>query len=317
MKIVIVGAGAIGRLFGALLSRGGHKATLVEPNQEIVESINRQGIGIMDIGQQDPDAASFVPAQAVSDPSTLSECDLVLLAVKSFDTLTAVKSVVHLIDKDSPVISIQTGLGNLEVMEKVVPRQAIIGGFTFMAATSLGAAKIRHGGIGKTYLGELDGIITPRLTEISNQLNQCGIQTSPVQRIIGRLWCKIIVYSAINPVSAILRVNNGSLLDRMESITLMKRLVDEGKEVAKAYSIDLVYPDLYELLFDACRKTSDNLSSMLQDMLNEKRTELDAQNGALCCYGEKKNIFLPTHRTIVELVKLMGKYREPAGTSIV
>jgi len=185
MKIVIVGAGAIGRLFGALLSRGGHEVTLVEPDQEIVESINRQGIGIMDIGQQDPDAASFVPAQAVSDPAVLSECDLVLLAVKSFDTLTAVKSVAHLIGKDCPIITIQTGLGNLEVMEKVVPRQAIIGGFTFMAATSLGSAKIRHGGIGKTYLGELDGIITPRLTEISEQLNQCGIQTSPVHRIMA------------------------------------------------------------------------------------------------------------------------------------
>lgn len=317
MKIVIVGAGGIGRLFGALLSRGGHEITVVELDLEVIDSINRQGIGIMDIGQQDPDAATFVPAKAVSDPSLLSECDLVLLAVKSFDTLTAVKSVAHLIGEDSPIISLQTGLGNLEVMEKIVPRQAIIGGFTFMAATSLGPSRIRHGGIGKTYLGELDGIITPRLTEISKQLNQCGIQTSPVHRITGRLWCKIIVYSAINPVSAILRVNNGSLLDRMEAITLMKRLIDEGKEVAEAYSIDLVYHDLYELLFDACRKTSNNLSSMLQDMLNEKRTEIDAQNGALCRYGEEKNIFLPTHQTIVELVKLMKKQREQEGTSIV
>jgi len=93
----------------------------------------------------------------------------------------------------------------------------------------------------------------------------------------------------------------------MESINLMKKLIDEGKAVAEAYAIDLVYSDLYDLLFDACRQSADNLSSMLQDMINSKRTEIDAQNGALCYYGEQKNISLPTHQTIVQLVKLIEK----------
>ena len=97
--------------------------------------------------------------------------------------------------------------------------------------------------------------------------NRCGIETQMVKRIIGRLWCKVITYSAINPVSAILQVPNGSLTSKMESITLMKRLLDEGRAVANACSIELVYPDLYELLFDACETSANNLSSMLQDIL--------------------------------------------------
>jgi 2-dehydropantoate 2-reductase len=88
----------------------------------------------------------------------------------------------------------------------------------------------------------------------------------------------------------------------------MKRLIDEGKAVAEAYAIDLVYPDLYELLFDACTQSANNLSSMLQDILNRKRTEIDAQNGALCRYGEQKNVELPTHQTVVQLIKLMERW---------
>ena len=129
-----------------------------------------------------------------------------------------------------------------------------------------------------------------------------------IRRIIGRIWCKVIVYSAINPVSAILRVKNGMLLEKMESINLMKRLIDEGQMVADAHSIDLVYHDLYDLLFDACKRTSDNLSSMLQDILNNNRTEIDNLNVALCQYGEEKGINLPTHHTMVQIVKLLEKW---------
>jgi 2-dehydropantoate 2-reductase len=126
-----------------------------------------------------------------------------------------------------------------------------------------------------------------------------------VKEIIGRLWCKVITYSAINPVSAILQVPNGALTSKMESITLMKRLLDEGREVANAHAINLVYPDLYEVLFDACARSSNNLSSMLQDILNEVPTEIDAQNGAICRYAEEYGISVPTHRTMVELIKLL------------
>jgi 2-dehydropantoate 2-reductase len=126
-----------------------------------------------------------------------------------------------------------------------------------------------------------------------------------VKRIIGRLWCKVITYSAINPVSAILQVPNGSLTSKMESITLMKRLLDEGRAVANSCSIELVYPDLYELLFDACEKSSNNLSSMLQDILNEVPTEIEAQNGAICRYAEEHGVSVPTQQTMVELIRLL------------
>ena len=193
MKIVIVGGGAIGRLFTAILGRGGHEVILAEIQKKIVDAINQQGVGIMDAGVEDPDAVSFIPAQAVQNPVEISHCDFVLLAVKSFHTLAAVKSISHLINKDVPILSLQTGLGNLETIEKVIPKQAIIGGFTFMSATALGDVRVRHGGVGKTYIGELDGTISSRLRKFHGILQECGIEVSMVKEIVGRLWCKVIV----------------------------------------------------------------------------------------------------------------------------
>lgn len=309
MKIVIVGGGAIGRLFGVYCSKGGHQVTIVEPRSDVVQAINENGLAMMELGASSPDSLPHYTASAVDDAAAITECDLVLLAVKSFDTLQAIKQAAHLITENSPVISLQTGLGNIEIMERVVDRRHIIGGFTFMAATALSPGVVRHGGTGKTYIGELEERLSERVTALAEVFTKCGIPCTPVKRIIGRLWCKVIVYSAINALSSVLRVKNGQLLEQMESVTLLKRLIDEGKKIALANAVDLVFPDLYELLFEACKKTSGNLSSMLQDVLNHKDTEINAQCGALAAFGKESGINAPTQETMTELVKLIEKHQ--------
>lgn len=307
MNIVILGAGAVGRLFGVYLGLGGHQVTLINPHREVVDVINSQGLGFMEERTTDPDAVSYVPATAVTSAGEIRETELTLLAVKSYDTLEAVQAASHLINDTAPIITLQTGLGNLELLEKVVKKEQIIGGFTFMAAASLGPGIVRQGGSGKTYLGELSGSMSKRVQSLAELFTDTGLVSTPVQRIIGRLWCKVIVFSAINALSAVLQVKNGRLLESMEAITLMKRLIDEGRGVARAHAIDLVFQDLYEVLFDACRRTDQNISSMLQDILSGNRTEIDAQCGALVRYGEQAGVATPTQQTMVELVRLMEK----------
>ncbi|MEN8188506.1 MAG: 2-dehydropantoate 2-reductase [Thermodesulfobacteriota bacterium] len=309
MKIVIVGGGAIGRLFAAFLARGGHDLTIIDSNKEVVEGINREGVALMELGESNPDLVSRRPVKAANDPSTVNQCDLVLLTVKSQATLTAASSIAHLVSEKSPILTLQTGLDNIEILEKLFDSNFILAGFTFMSATSLGPSRVRHGGMGKTYLGELNGGFSPRLELICKEFIHCGIMSQMVHRILGRLWCKVIVYSAINPLSSILRIPNGHLLTKMESVTLMKRLLDEGTRVAEAASIDLVYPDLYELLFDACKQSAGNLSSMLQDLLDDRATEIDALNGAICRRGEEYGVATPTHHTMVQLIKLLERWK--------
>ncbi len=305
MRIVIVGGGAIGRLFGSFLVRGGNEIILIDIDQKTLGALQAKGIGLIEDNADHPEEATSFPVRALSSADSLTDVDLVLLLVKSQATLAAVKNVAHLISASCPLLCLQTGLGNLEVARKLVSEQNILLGITFMSATALSEARVRTGGLAKTYIGELDGSFSMRLQSISQVFNRCGIETQMVKRIIGRLWCKVITYAAINPVSAILQVPNGSLTSKMESITLMKRLLDEGRTVANACSIELVYPDLYELLFDACEKSANNLSSMLQDILNEVPTEIDAQNGAIYRYAKEQGINVPTHQTMVELINLL------------
>lgn len=315
MRIVIVGGGAIGRIFGSALIRGGNEITLIDIDQRTLGALREKGIGLVDNNGEHPEDDHSYPVQALASADSLTSADLILLLVKSQATMAAVKDVAHLITASCPLLCLQTGLGNLETASKIVTAENILLGITFMSGTALSEARVRKSGVGKTYIGELNGTISKRLENIHQVFNRCGIETQMAKRIIGRLWCKVITYSAINPVSAILQVPNGSLTSKMESITLMKRLLDEGREVAEAHSVELVYPDLYELLFDACTASTNNLSSMLQDILNEVPTEIDAQNGAICRYADEHGISVPTHRTMVELIKLLECWKPGVGQS--
>jgi 2-dehydropantoate 2-reductase len=309
MKIVIVGAGAIGRLFGSFLGKGGHEVSLIDINQDIIGAMQDGGIGLMAQDEQDRDMIISVPVNALHNGSRVEACDLVLILVKSQATLAAAKSIAHLVNDACPVLCIQAGLGNLESVQSVIPPQHILLGLTFMSGTALGGARVRQGEIGTTYIGELDGKFTPRLEKIAHAFNDAGIVTRMARRIMGRLWSKVIVYSAINPVSAILKVPNGCLTSKEESVALMKTLLDEGKGVADAIGIDLVCEDLYQLLLDTCRQSANNLSSMLQDILNDRLTEIDAQNGEICRYAALNGITVPTHTAMVQLIKLLEKWK--------
>lgn len=312
MKIVIVGGGAIGRLFATHLVRGGNEMTLIDIDSRTIGDIQQKGVSLVDNGSDDSLPRESFPIKALESADSITEANLVLLLVKSQATLAAVKNVAHLITETCPLLCIQTGLGNLEIASKIVDQKNILLGITFMSATALSEGRVKTGRLAKTYIGELDGAFSVRLEKIAHLFNRCGMETQMVKRIIGRLWCKVITYSAINPVSAILQVPNGSLTSKMESITLMKRLLDEGRAVANACAIELVYPDLYELLFDACEKSANNLSSMLQDIFNEIPTEIDAQNGAICRYAEEHGVHVPTHTTMLELIRLLECWKPRA-----
>ncbi|HFQ80927.1 MAG TPA: 2-dehydropantoate 2-reductase [Desulfobacterales bacterium] len=308
MKIVIVGAGAIGMLTGAYLAKGGNEVVFVEKDKDTVSAVNQYGVGLMALVTDEPTALVFAPARAFSDPREIKSCDLIILAVKSFDTHTAISSVAHLISKNSPVLSIQTGLGNLKIMEQVVGRENIICGFTYMAAAALGPGKVRLGGRGWTYLGELNDQETSRVLQISKTLNDCGLETEVVPKIVEKIWSKVLVYSAINPIAGLLRVKNGQLLEKMESISLAKRLIDEGRLVAEAGGLDLSEFDLYDLFFETCKATSENVSSMLLDLLSNRKTEIEALNGEIIRQGNKYDLPVTTHMTIMELIKLCEKW---------
>ena len=308
MKIAIVGAGGIGRFFGGMLGRGGHAVVFLEKDPQVVSVLKEKGIQFIKLGDKGSDVYLTAEVLATTEPGGIDTCDLIILAVKGYTTAAATKSIAHLITDHAPVLTIQTGLGNIETMSKVTNRRNILGGVTYHGATSLHGSKVRHAGSGETLIGELDGDRTERVELLTEAFNSCGIQTRLSENVEGAIWAKALIYAAINPLTAILRLKNGQLVEKMESIAVAKRLIDEGKLVAQAHAVQLPQQDLYDRLLEVCHRTAENLSPMLQDILNSRATEIDALNGAIYSMGKLKGVAAPAHQTMTELVRLLEKW---------
>ncbi len=314
MKIVIVGGGAVGRLFGSFLVKGQNEVVIVDTNPAVVEDIQRYGIGVMGHKAESPDAVEFVPVTAVTDAGSIDQCDLVLLTVKSFATKAAAKGAAHLVTPTSPILFIQTGLGNQAILRDMFPVEAILAGITFTSGTALGNCRVRQGRRGLTFIGELGevgaltGEITPRLQSIVTAFNDSSLETKWSHRIIGRLWAKVITYATLNTLTSLLKVPNGRLLEDTESVTLAKELLAEGEAVARARGVEPIVDDPFALFKEICEESHNNLSSMLQDILNGRATEIEAQSGAIASYAEKFGLEVPRHQTLASLIRLIEKW---------
>jgi 2-dehydropantoate 2-reductase len=308
MKIVIVGAGAMGRFLGAILCNANHQIVFVEKDPEVVRAVNEKGIRFKKLQSTDPDTIPAVKAQAIDDGGSIDTCDLIVLAVKGYATSAATRSIVHLVGLETPVLTIQTGLGNIETIAELIDKRNVLGGVTFHGAIALHGSEVQHAGIGPTLIGELDGRRTKRVDQIKEAFVAGRLQVEVSDNILGHIWAKTLIYSAINPLTAILKLKNGQLVEKMESITLAKRLIDEGKLVAQAYAIQLPQQDLYDGLLEVCARTAENLSPMLQDIINERPTEIDALNGAIYTKGKHRGIATPIHQTMTDLIRLLEKW---------
>lgn len=309
MRIVIVGAGAIGRFFGGMLNRGNNEVIFIEKNPEIVKAVNEEGIKFLEF--KDGRSKIYYSAKevhATTNSRSIETCDLTIIAVKSYATAVAARSITHLANRQTPVLTIQSGFGNIETLSSIVKKNNVLGSVTFHGATSLNSSNVRHSGEGRTLVGEIDGQISERVERVKDIFIESGIKTEVSSNIIGHIWAKALVYSAINALTAILRIKNGQLIEKMESIALAKRLIDEGKIVAQAYAVQLPEEDLYDSMLEACRKTAENLSPMFQDILNARPTEIEALNGALYTMGKHKGIAVPTHQCLTDLIRLLEKW---------
>jgi 2-dehydropantoate 2-reductase len=302
LKIVIVGSGAIGSLFGHCLASGGHEVWMVDRDKKLVDVMGEKGICRVNGAKE-----ACVKVEATQDPKEIKSCDLVLLCVKSFSTAEAVKGVSHLIKGDVPLLTFQTGLGNIESAGSTISKKNILGGVTFNGATLLGPGRVIHAGQGDTYIGEISGKETPRVQTIIQAFNESGIEAEISNNITGHIWSKAIIYSGINPLTAILRLKNGQLLDREESVSLLKVIINEGMEVAMACGESLAYDDPFEVLLSICKETSENLSPMLQDILGSRKTEIDALNGAIARRGEGCEVLAPVNTALRDIIKVMEK----------
>ena len=300
MKIAIVGPGAMGCLFGAFLARSkeGHDVWLFDKQEERAKHIAGQGIKVEGV------SGKFeAKVKATCDPKEIGVVDLALLCVKSYDTESATKRIKGLVGENTSVLTLQNGMGNLQTMSELVDEDVILGGVTNHGATTLGYGHIRHAGKGETVIGKLDGHIRGQVRDVAKAFNRAGIQARTTRDIRGLIWSKLIINVGINALTAVTHLNNGRLTEYEGTREVLRLAVTEAVRVARKKRIKLVYDDPIQKVESVCAATSGNISSMLQDALKNRRTEIDYINGAVVRMGKSAGVATPVNSVLTDLVK--------------
>jgi 2-dehydropantoate 2-reductase len=300
LKLLVVGAGAMGTLFSGMFASGGHEVWLLGRRPEVVASVARQGVTVIR-----GHSRFSVRVNATMRAADVGRTDLVLLFVKAYDTSQACADALPAVGPDTTVLTLQNGLDNVETIASAVGRDRVLAGVTAHGATLVGPGVVRHAGEGETAMGELDGRETDRLRAVAVAFRQAGIEVELSSRVDSLIWGKLVVNAAINPVTALLGVANGELLAREDARQLMKASALEAAAVARAKGIPLPYPDPVERVETVCRLTASNRSSMLQDVDRGIQTEIDYINGAIAREGEMHGVSTPVNWTMTRLVRAL------------
>jgi 2-dehydropantoate 2-reductase len=301
MKTVIMGAGAMGSLFGGFLALKGEDIRLVGTRNEQIDTICSVGLTFEEKGK-----LQIIPMNATPDVTSVGKADLVIFFVKTYDTEKAVSDALVLEKEDTIFLTLQNGLGNEEVICKKVDQNKVMLGVTGHGATLLKPGHIRHAGWGKTFIGELDHRITDRAIQIAQMFCRAGIETEVSSNIHDNVWGKLLVNVGINALTALTGFKNGQLLDYPETARLMEKLVSETAEVARRKGVQIEENPM-DRLRKAVEATRENRSSMGQDFDHRRKTEIDAINGAVVKEAQPLGIPVPFNQAVTDLVKAIEK----------
>jgi 2-dehydropantoate 2-reductase len=302
-RVVVLGAGAVGSLFGARLAAAGVPVLLVGRRAH-VEAVRARGLVVEGVapGTYRPDAATEVPRGI--------RASAVLVTVKSFDLASALDGLARAVPP-TPTALLGNGLG-LEAIAREALQGAgwpavdawLVRGVHTVPATLLGPGRVRASGTGEVVLPtpQAAGVAARAVEEVSTLLTRAGIPVRTSPEFDLELWRKAAVNAAINPVTAARGVPNGALLDgpaRDEA----KRLLEEAVAVARGSGVDLSLATARADLDRVVRATAENRSSMLQDVERGRPTELDAISGEILRRGAKLGLELPATARAVEAVR--------------
>jgi 2-dehydropantoate 2-reductase len=301
MKITMMGAGAMGSLFGGLLALSEEEVWLFDIRKEQIDAICSTGLIL---GEKEK--RQIIRVNATSDLTSIGSVDLVIFFVKTYHTEKAASDSLILQKEDTVFLTFQNGLGNEEAICRSIDPKKVMLGVTNHGATLLGPGHIRHAGRGKTNLGELDGKVSDRATRIAQVFSNAGIETEVSTRIHDLVWNKLLTNVGINALTALTGLKNGKLLDFPETLRLMEALVSEAAEVARRKGVRIDKNPL-EKVKAVAEATRENRSSMGQDFDFKRRTEIDAINGAVVREAAKLGISVPYNQIVTDLVKAIEK----------
>ena len=300
MHIAVIGAGNMGCLYGANLARAGERVTLVDVWQEHVQAMQEQGLH-----------GEFVAeVAATTDPGEVSGVDLAIVCVNGYNTRQAAEAAGGMLAEEGCVLTLQNGLGNLEVLTEVVGEGRIVGGLTFHSADLQAPGKVRHTNKGPTYLGELDHNKTPRLETIRSAMERAGMQPQVEDDIIATIWGKFVLNCSINPLCAIADLRPGHIREVEAFDEFQSKIIEEVLALIEAKGVVLADPDPLATIKAYSAKKFHRVS-MQQHLLRARPTEIDSLNGYVARESERLGLKAPYNDALTRIVK--GRQYQPEG----
>jgi 2-dehydropantoate 2-reductase len=308
MKVAIIGPGALGCLLAASLTIKPNQSSNIFPALELwlldykpdrAQYLTEHGL-ILEEGNRKKTCS----IQATAAPEEIGPVDIIILCVKAPQVAAGLQQAAKLVQEDTLLVTLQNGIGHLKLLRNKQKLPSIVLGVTAQGANMVAPGHVRHAGDGLTRIGFLKSASFSKsllLAKVCNLLNYGGIETVIVDNILDYLWSKLLINVGINALTAIHRCPNGKLLESAAGLEQLTAAVREGEAVARALGIQLS-GDPLAMTLDVCRKTAQNLSSMLQDVNNKRTTEIDAINGEIVAAARKLGIPTPVNDALIQQV---------------
>ena len=306
MKVVIIGAGAMGCLYGAYLSRS-NDVIMLDAYRPQVDAINEHGMTVL---EPDGTETLYTNVRACVSGEFDEVADLVIVFVKSTFTEQALAQNSVLFGENTVVMTLQNGAGNDRRIARYVQPENVVIGTSKHNSVNMGGGKVRHSGAGVTTIGSNADNAGETLTRIAAVLSDAGFATevsTDIQRII---WSKLFVNLSINTFTAITRAPIGSMIDNRYAWDFAEKMICEAVDVAEADGTHFSYMEVLNMVHHVCEDVGTGYSSMYQDVQKGIPTEIDAINGAIVEQARLYNVPAPYNTLIVDLIHAIeGAYK--------
>lgn len=299
MRIAVIGAGAMGSIYGGHLSLH-NQVYMVDTSAAIVEKISRDGLLIEENGTE-----QVYRPEAVTSTEGLEPVDLVILFVKSLFSRAALTGNRGIIGPNTYVMTLQNGSGHEDIIGEFVPQDRIIIGTTNDNGAVLAPGHVRRGGVGETNIGMLEGRMPEFLNELKANLDSCGFQTTVCENIQQLIWNKLFTNVSLSAVTGILQVDIGYIAGNPHAWNLTTALIHEAVAVAKGLGLEADEEEITAKVKKTSEMSPKGCTSIRADLRDGRKTEVDTISGSVVRAAAKCGVPAPLHTFVVEMVHAM------------
>ena len=300
-KVAVLGAGAMGCLFGGLMAEKGLDVVLIDVWKDHVDAINKNGLKMDGHGGD-----RFIKIKATTDPSTLKTVDAIIIMCKATALKTALTNSKNIIGDNTMLMSFQNGIGHEAIMQEIAGKDKVLGGTTTQASNIVGPGHIKNHGSLPSWIGEYEGGMSDRVSDLAETFTAHNLETIAVADIKKRKWMKLFALTAIGPLSSVFNLHHTDLYitnkNQKVSRSLGKQIILETRAVAKADGVDVTEDECLDMFNKIVDSKQTNKSSMCFDILNKRKTEIEFINGAVAKIGKSHGIKTPMNDLMYNMI---------------